>query len=248
MSIHKQPKETLEDKAAYDELKALNHYNKPAGMTIDIFFLIWFEWWIEFREFRQWRLNFHHPPFLTQVVHKEKIWDVLAWNSKIINVSGIESLLHSKLMERRIRLSETNASLMPNTVPGSLAGRLTIPTPVVQKCTFNITSTTKCGEPCVPMSKFCPKHILEDPNQVLFRKCAVVVASEEADDQSQTTDDGPCETAIPDIYDSHSCVYHTQFQHLFPTSALEMEAIKKADKQVRFLFLYYKILVFMMRS
>ena len=31
MSIHKQPKETLEDKAAYDELKALNHYNKPAG-------------------------------------------------------------------------------------------------------------------------------------------------------------------------------------------------------------------------
>ena len=40
MSIHKQPKETLEDKAAYDELKALNHYNKPAGMTIDIFLLI----------------------------------------------------------------------------------------------------------------------------------------------------------------------------------------------------------------
>ena len=163
--------------------------------------------------------------------------------------SGIESLLHSKLMERRIRLSETNASLMPNTVPGSLAGRLTIPTPVVQKCTFNITSTTKCGEPCVPMSKFCPKHILEDPNQVLFRKCAVVVASEEADDQSQTTDDGPCETAIPDIYDSHSCVYHTQFQHLFPTSALEMEAIKKADKQVRFLFLYFpNNFVIMMRS
>ena len=34
MSIHKQPKETLEDKAAYDELKALNHYNKPAGVTL----------------------------------------------------------------------------------------------------------------------------------------------------------------------------------------------------------------------
>lgn len=173
MSIHKQPKETLEDKAAYDELKALNHYNKPAG---------------------------------------------------------IESLLHSKLMERRIRLSETSASLMPNTVPGSLAGRLTIPTPVVQKCSFNITSSTKCGDICIPMTKFCQKHILNDPNQVLFRKCGVVVASEE-DDQSQTTDDGPCETAIPDVLDSHSCVYHTPFQHPFPTSALEMEAIKKADKQ-----------------
>ena len=40
MSIHKQPKETLEDKAAYDELKALNHFNKPAGIKLDIFLLI----------------------------------------------------------------------------------------------------------------------------------------------------------------------------------------------------------------
>ena len=31
MSIQKQPKETPEDKIAYDQLKALNHYNKPAG-------------------------------------------------------------------------------------------------------------------------------------------------------------------------------------------------------------------------
>ena len=141
-------------------------------------------------------------------------------------------------MERRIRLSETSASLMPNTVPGSLAGRLTIPTPVVQKCSFNITSSTKCGDICIPMTKFCQKHILNDPNQVLFRKCGVVVASEE-DDQSQTTDDGPCETAIPDVLDSHSCVYHTPFQHPFPTSALEMEAIKKADKQVKLIFFYF---------
>lgn len=134
-------------------------------------------------------------------------------------------------MERRIRLSETNASLMPNTVPGSLAGRLTIPTPVVQKCSFNITSSTKCGDTCIPMTKFCQKHILNDPNQVLFRKCGVVVASEE-EDQSQTADDGPCETPIPDVLDSSTCVYHTQFQQPFPTTALEM----KAEKQVIFIF------------
>ena len=34
MSIQKQPKETPEDKIAYDQLKALNHYNKPAGKGI----------------------------------------------------------------------------------------------------------------------------------------------------------------------------------------------------------------------
>ena len=139
----------------------------------------------------------------------------------------MEALLHSKLMERRIRLSEANSNLMPNTVPGSLAGRLTLPTTVVQKCSFNITSTMKCGEPCIPMTKFCQKHILSDPNQVLFRKCGVVVASEDAEEQGQTQD-GPCETPIPDVLDSSTCVYHTQFQQPFPTSALAMEAIKKA--------------------
>ena len=31
MSIQRQPKETIDDKIAYEQLKALNHYNKPAG-------------------------------------------------------------------------------------------------------------------------------------------------------------------------------------------------------------------------
>ena len=37
MSIQKQPKETPEDKIAYDQLKALNHYNKPAGKETNFF-------------------------------------------------------------------------------------------------------------------------------------------------------------------------------------------------------------------
>ena len=82
------------------------------------------------------------------------------------------------------------------------------------------------------MTKFCQKHILNDPNQVLFRKCGVVVAAESEEDGQPQTDDGPCETPIPDILDSSTCVYHTQFQQPFPTSALEMEAIKKADRAV----------------
>lgn len=176
MSIHRQPKESLEDKVSYDHLKSLNHYNRPAG---------------------------------------------------------VEAVLHAKLMERRIRLSEANSNLMPNNVPGSLAGKLAAPsssaTPYVQKCSFNITSSMRCGDVCIPMTKFCLKHILNDPNQVLFRKCGVVVASE---DEYQATDDGPCETPIPDVLDSSSCVYHTQFQQSFPTSMVELEAARRREEAV----------------
>ena len=41
MSIQKQPKETPEDKIAYDQLKALNHYNKPAGRPFCYCFFQW---------------------------------------------------------------------------------------------------------------------------------------------------------------------------------------------------------------
>ena len=129
ISIQRQPKDSTEDKVAYEQLKALNHYNKPAG---------------------------------------------------------VEAVLHAKLMERRIRLSEANSSLMSTTVPGSLAGKLTSSSPIVAKCSFNITSSTKCGDICIPMTKFCQKHILNDPNQVLFRQCGVVVTSED----EHHTDDG----------------------------------------------------------
>ena len=50
------------------------------------------------------------------------------------------------------------------------------------------------------MSRFCPKHILEQPNQVLFRACGV------------TTDvsDGPCETPVPALFPHSTCIFHTR--------------------------------------
>ena len=143
-------------------------------------------------------------------------------------ISGVESVLHAKLMERRIRTSESNSSLMSTAVPGSLAGKLTVPaSPVTAKCSYNITTSTRCGDICIPMTKFCQKHILHDPNQVLFRQCNFVVASED----EHHTDDGPCETPIPDIFDTHTCVYHTQFAQPFPTSLIELDAIKRQQIQ-----------------
>ena len=139
--------------------------------------------------------------------------------------------MHAKLMERRIRLSEANNSLVPSTVPGSLAGKLSVPSPVQQKCSFNITSSMKCGDVCIPMTKFCQKHILNDPNQVLFRTCGTVIHS---DDQDYQNEDGPCETPIPDVFDSSTCVYHVQFQPPMPTSQAELDSIRKIEtKEVR---------------
>jgi len=174
MSIQKQPKETPEDKIAYDQLKALNHYNKPAGM---------------------------------------------------------EAVLHAKLMERRIQANSNatnaNSNLISTTVPGSLAGKLNTTSPIVAKCSFNFTSSTKCGDICIPMTKFCQKHIINDPNQVLFRRCGFVVASED----EYHTDDGPCETPIPDVFDTSTCVYHTQFQQPFRTSLIELDAMAKLKQR-----------------
>merc|ERR1719510_1667331 len=45
---------------------------------------------------------------------------------------------------------------------------------ILPKCSYHLTSSTKCGDPVIPLSKFCIKHILEDTSQVLFRACGYV--------------------------------------------------------------------------
>ena len=100
----------------------------------------------------------------------------------------------------------------------------------------------------VPLSKFCLKHILEDPGQVLFRACGHLAVTGQAGDHdngklatnakrqcqglyfynsallflsvdaSGPLDDGPCETPIADLLEGATCVYHTQFQTPFSTA------------------------------
>lgn len=101
---------------------------------------------------------------------------------------GQEAILNQMLQEKRLRASGGGAEASSSSSKAA-------------KCTFNLTTNTKCGDTVVPMSKYCVKHILHDPNQVLFRKCSVT-----------TTEDGPCEAPIPDLFDTSSCVYHTQLQ------------------------------------
>ena len=84
--------------------------------------------------------------------------------------------------------------------PSTSASATPTSSPAIAPCQHPLTSTTRCGQGVIPMSRFCPKHILEQPNQVLFRACGV------------TTDvsDGPCETPVPALFPHSTCVFHTR--------------------------------------
>ena len=84
--------------------------------------------------------------------------------------------------------------------PSTSASATPTSSPAIAPCQHPLTSTTRCGQGVIPMSRFCPKHILEQPNQVLFRACGV------------TTDvsDGPCETPVPALFAHSTCVFHTR--------------------------------------
>jgi len=81
---------------------------------------------------------------------------------------GLESALHAELSAKRQKLSESQpVALTQAPVPASqvvTAGS----TALSQKtrCSYNITSSTKCGEVCIPLTKFCIKHVMNDPSQV----------------------------------------------------------------------------------
>ena len=133
------------------------------------------------REKEEQLLSIHTQPKDTpdEQAAYDKLKSLMHYNKP----QGLEAVMHAQLMEKRIRASE-GSSFKPT---------------AASKCTFNLTTSTKCGDICVPMSKYCFKHILEDPNQILYRACEFV-----------TEADGPCETPIPDVLDGSTCLYHTQ--------------------------------------
>jgi len=100
--------------------------------------------------------------------------------------AGREALLASRLREKRAVASGNRGSVVP-------------PSP----CQHHLTSTTKCGECVVPMTRYCPKHILEQPGQVLYRQCGAITDK----------DDGPCEVPVPALFQHSSCVFHVKILH-----------------------------------
>ncbi|XP_023311442.1 KAT8 regulatory NSL complex subunit 2 isoform X2 [Anoplophora glabripennis] len=63
------------------------------------------------------------------------------------------------------------------------------------KCLFT-EGGVKCGERTLPLARHCRKHILEDPNQVLFKACGKI------------NGDVECNTPIEAIFDDSMCRLH----------------------------------------
>ncbi|XP_018018324.1 KAT8 regulatory NSL complex subunit 2 [Hyalella azteca] len=65
-------------------------------------------------------------------------------------------------------------------------------------CCLYSQGSWKCGDPAIPLAKYCVKHILEDPHQQLYRVCGVVEGGSE-----------PCVSPIIPLPHLPTCLYHT---------------------------------------
>ena len=154
--------------------------------------------------------------------------------------AGREALLAARLREKRAAASGGGGA-------GGRGSGGVASSSAAAPCQHHLTSTTKCGEGVVPMTKFCPRHILEQqgqvqyysasflsitsanhpsPLQVLFRPCGAVTDK----------DDGPCQAPVPAVFSHTHCVFHTKLQpevSLARTRATpKLEAEHKEDEVV----------------
>lgn len=68
-------------------------------------------------------------------------------------------------------------------------------------CTF-VEMGIKCTGKMIPKSKFCKKHILKDPKQVLFRACGILQS------------DNKCQEPIVNFDTKSTCVLHEKLPML----------------------------------
>ncbi|KAJ8925445.1 hypothetical protein NQ315_009278 [Exocentrus adspersus] len=92
---------------------------------------------------------------------------------------GVDAILNKRLKDLRAKISD-------GVVPKGHS---------YSKCLFT-EGGVKCGERTLPLAKHCRKHILEDPNQVLFRACG------------KMNGDIECNTPIEAIFDDSMCRLH----------------------------------------
>lgn len=97
---------------------------------------------------------------------------------------GTHSLLYRQQIERRLQVTEG-----VNYKTGHSVGCV--------KCVYS-EGSWRCGEKSIPLSKYCSKHILHDPNQVLFVACGITRSG-----------DDHCVTPIVCTPHITTCIYHT---------------------------------------
>jgi len=96
---------------------------------------------------------------------------------------GKESLLQQQCTERRIKATDG----------GHREAR------VFSRCEF-CDEGIQCPSKVVPLSKFCQKHILHDPAQVLYRPCPFA--------------DSQCGRPVPSLFNSDFCSLHQRIEPL----------------------------------
>uniref|UniRef100_A0A0V0G890 KAT8 regulatory NSL complex subunit 2 n=1 Tax=Triatoma dimidiata TaxID=72491 RepID=A0A0V0G890_TRIDM len=83
------------------------------------------------------------------------------------------------------------------------------------KCNFT-EGGVRCSRVILPLTKYCFKHILEDPNQTLFKACGCEKA------------DTKCHEPISGLCTGETCILHVQLPSLphlnFPESSMKVEA------------------------
>ncbi|KAK4301455.1 hypothetical protein Pmani_026411 [Petrolisthes manimaculis] len=141
-------------------------------------------------------VSIHNQPKTT--AEERTAYDQLKAMVKYHRHLGTHALLHHHQTQRRLQVTE-GANYKPSQSIGCV------------KCVYS-EGSWKCGEKSIPLSKYCSKHILHDPNQVLFRGCGV---SRCGDDQ--------CSMPVVFLPYSTTCVYHTPIPDPLPVSTPPQE-------------------------
>lgn len=102
-----------------------------------------------------------------------------------INI-GQEAVVFKSAMDRKIKAT----SVLNN------KGKSHLP-----HCTF-VEMGIKCTEKLIPKTKFCKKHILKDPKQILFRACGILQS------------DNKCQEPIVNYDTKCTCVLHEKLPML----------------------------------
>lgn len=128
---------------------------------------------------------------------------------------GVDAILRKRLIEIRMKITE---------------GLVYKPTSHSCRCTFS-EGGIKCTERALPVAKHCRKHILKDPNQVLFRACG------------KKGGEVVCTAAVESIFENQSCTLHREippkrvYSQLRKESESDMEEILD-NKHVKTEFLH----------
>ncbi|CAL1533944.1 unnamed protein product [Lymnaea stagnalis] len=109
--------------------------------------------------------------------HQRERYNKLCAMKRYHKKYGKEALLQKQSTERRMQVTEGSNFHVPH----------------FAKCVF-VDEGLRCNSRVVPLSKFCQRHVLHDPAQVLYRPCPFA--------------DSQCGRPVPTIFNSEYCSLH----------------------------------------